>query len=182
MKTNQKKISPKTIAVAASLAALQIGAVYAQNLNLDEVVVTASPSGRTKMKSSDSVTSVGEEAITRSGATSAAEILRSVPGIRSESSGGEGNANITVRGAPVSAGGSRYVQMQEDGLPVLLFGDIAFGTPDQFLRTDYTTDRVEVVRGGSASTLASNAPGAIINFVSKNGRDVALLGVLPLNV
>ncbi len=172
MKTNQKKISPKTIAVAASLAALQIGAVYAQNLNLDEVVVTASPSGRTKMKSSDSVTSVGEEAITRSGATSAAEILRSVPGIRSESSGGEGNANITVRGAPVSAGGSRYVQMQEDGLPVLLFGDIAFGTPDQFLRTDYTTDRVEVVRGGSASTLASNAPGAIINFVSKNGRDV----------
>ena len=172
MKTNQKKISPKTIAVAASLAALQIGAVYAQNLILDEVVLTASPSGRTKMKSSDSVTSVGEEAITRSGATSAAEILRSVPGIRSESSGGEGNANITVRGAPVSAGGSRYVQMQEDGLPVLLFGDIAFGTPDQFLRTDYTTDRVEVVRGGSASTLASNAPGAIINFVSKNGRDV----------
>ena len=172
MKTNNKKISPKTIAVAASLAAMQIGAVYAQNLNLDEVVVTASPTGRTKMKSSDSVTSVGEEAITRSGATSAAEILRSVPGIRSESSGGEGNANITVRGAPVSAGGSRYVQMQEDGLPVLLFGDIAFGTPDQFLRTDFTTDRVEVVRGGSASTLASNAPGAIINFVSKNGRDV----------
>jgi outer membrane receptor protein involved in Fe transport len=172
VKTNHKKISPKTIAVAASLAALQIGAVYAQNLNLDEVVVTASPTGRTKMKSSDSVTSVGEEAIMRSGATSAAEILRSVPGIRSESSGGEGNANITVRGAPVSAGGSRYVQMQEDGLPILLFGDIAFGTPDQFLRTDFTTDRVEVVRGGSASTLASNAPGAIINFVSKTGRDV----------
>ncbi len=172
MKTNTQKISPKTIAVAASLAAMQIGAVYAQNLNLDEVVVTASPTGRTKMKSSDSVTSVGEEAIARSGATSTAEILRSVPGIRAESSGGEGNANITVRGAPVSAGGSRYVQMQEDGLPVLLFGDIAFGTPDQFLRTDFTTDRVEVVRGGSASTLATNAPGAIINFVSKNGRDV----------
>jgi outer membrane receptor protein involved in Fe transport len=172
VKANKKTISPKTIAVAASLAAMQIGAVYAQSLNLDEVVVTASPTGRTKMKSSDSVTSVGEEAIMRSGATSAAEILRSVPGIRAESSGGEGNANITVRGAPVSAGGSRYVQMQEDGLPVLLFGDIAFGTPDQFMRTDFTTDRVEVVRGGSASTLASNAPGAIINFVSKAGRDV----------
>ena len=172
MKTNKRTISPKTIAVAASLAAMQIGAVYAQSLNLDEVVVTASPTGRTKMKSSDSVTSVGEEAIMRSGATSAAEILRTVPGIRAESSGGEGNANITVRGAPVSAGGSRYVQMQEDGLPVLLFGDIAFGTPDQFMRTDFTTDRVEVVRGGSASTLASNAPGAIINFVSKAGRDV----------
>jgi outer membrane receptor for Fe3+-dicitrate len=138
VKKAQNKINPKTIAVAASLAALQIGSAYAQTLNLDEVVVTASPTGRTKMKSSDSVTSVGEEAIMRSGATSAAEILRSVPGIRAESSGGEGNANITVRGAPVSAGGSRYVQMQEDGLPILLFGDIAFGTPDQFMRTDFT--------------------------------------------
>lgn len=178
MKNSHKKVSPKTIAVAASLAALQMGSAWAQNapaggtLNLDEVVVTASPTGRTKMKSSDSVTSLGEEAILRGGATNAAEILRSVPGIRAESSGGEGNANITVRGAPVSAGGGRYVQLQEDGLPVLLFGDIAFGTPDQFLRTDFTTDKVEVVRGGSASTLASNAPGAIINFVSKAGRDV----------
>lgn len=73
----------------------------------------------------------------RTGATSAAELLRAVPGVRSESSGGQGNANITVRGVPLSAGGSRYVQMQEDGLPVLMFGDIAFGTAGQFLRADF---------------------------------------------
>ena len=42
-----------------------------------------------------------------------------IPGIRAESSGGEGNSNITVRGVPVSAGGSRYLLIQEDGLPVL---------------------------------------------------------------
>ena len=55
-----------------------------------------------------------------------------VPGIcaRSRPVASESNANITVRGVPLSAGGSRYVQMQEDGLPVLLFGDIAFGTAD----------------------------------------------------
>jgi outer membrane receptor protein involved in Fe transport len=171
VKANTTKISPKTIAVAASLAAMQIGAVYAQNLNLDEVVVTASPTGRTKMKSSDSVTSLGEEAISRSGATNAVEILRTVPGIRAESSSGDSNANITVRGAPISAGGSRYVQIQEDGLPLMLFGDIAFGNADMYLRTDYTTDRLEVVRGGSASTLATNSPGGVINFISKAGRD-----------
>jgi outer membrane receptor protein involved in Fe transport len=168
----KKKVSPSQVAIAAALAVASIGTTHAQSLNLDEVVVTASPAGRSKMKSSDSVTSVGEEAINRSGATNAAEILRTVPGIRAESSGGEGNANVTVRGAPVSAGGGRYVQFQEDGLPVLLFGDIAFGTADQFLRTDYMTDRVEVVRGGSASTLATNAPGAIINFIGKHGRDL----------
>jgi outer membrane receptor protein involved in Fe transport len=171
VKKTQNKINPKTIAVAASLAAMQMGASYAQTLNLDEVVVTASPTGRTKMKSSDSVTSMGEEAIARTGATNVADILRAVPGIRAEASGGDGNANVVARGIPMSAGGGRYVQFQEDGLPVLMFGDIEFATPDMFMRTDYMTDRVEVVRGGSASTLTSNAPGAIMNFITKNSRD-----------
>ena len=165
------KIQYTKVAVAAALAVASIGSAYAQTLNLDEVVVTAAPTGRTKMKSSDSVTSMGEEAIARSGATNVADILRSVPGIRSEASGGEGNANIVVRGIPLSAGGGRYVQFQEDGLPVLMFGDVEFATPDMFMRSDFMTDRVEVVRGGSASTQASNAPGAIMNFISKNSRD-----------
>lgn len=140
-------------------------------LKLDQVVVTGTSTATSKMKQSVSVSSVDSEQIQKSGATSSAELLRSVPGLRSESSGGEGNANITVRGVPISAGGSRYVQIQEDGLPVLLFGDIAFGTADQFVRADYNTSRLEVVRGGSASTLASNSPGGVINFISKTGRE-----------
>jgi outer membrane receptor protein involved in Fe transport len=138
-------------------------------LQLDRIVVTGTPTGVSKMKSSVSISTLDGEQIQQSGAASAAELLRSVPGVRSESSGGEGNANLTVRGVPISAGGARYVQFQEDGLPVLLFGDIAFGTADQFLRTDYNVERLEVVRGGSASTLATNSPGGIINFISKNG-------------
>ena len=43
--------------------------------------------------------------------TSSAEVLRAIPGVRSESSGGEGNANMTVRGVPISAGGARYVEV-----------------------------------------------------------------------
>ena len=140
-------------------------------LKLDQVVLTGSSTQVSKMKQSLSVSSIDAEQMGRIGATNAAELLRSVPGLRSESSGGEGNANITVRGVPLSAGGSRYVQMQEDGLPVLLFGDIAFGTADQFLRADYNVERLEVVRGGSASTLASNSPGGLINFISKTGAE-----------
>jgi outer membrane receptor protein involved in Fe transport len=175
------------IALAASLAALQIGAVKAQPveapqadaaqpaptgpLNLDAVVVTGASTRTSKMKQSNSVSSLSADQITRSAPTSAAEVLRAIPGIRAESSGGEGNANLTVRGAPISAGGSRYVQFQEDGLPVLMFGDIAFGTADQFVRVDYNLDRLEVVRGGSASTMATNSPGGLINFISKTGQE-----------
>ena len=179
-----RKPNPTRIALAVAVALLQLGAAQAQNapapaavanpndgLKLDSVVVTGTSSKLSKMKQSVSVSTLDAAQIERSGATSAAELLRSVPGIRSESSGGEGNANITVRGVPISAGGARYVQLQEDGLPVLMFGDIAFGTADQFLRADYNIDRLEVVRGGSASTLATNSPGGLINFLSKTGEE-----------
>jgi outer membrane receptor protein involved in Fe transport len=139
--------------------------------NLDAVVVTGTSQRSTVMKSSVSISTISDEAIEKAGATNATELLRSVPGVHSESSGGEGNANVTVRGVPISAGGSRYVQFQEDGLPILLFGDNAFATPDEYLRVDGNVDHLEVIRGGSAGTLASNAPGGIINFVSKHGED-----------
>ncbi|OYU31260.1 MAG: TonB-dependent receptor [Comamonadaceae bacterium PBBC2] len=169
----QKFATPTKVAAAAALAAFQLSVAYAQSnndaLKLDEVVVTGTATGASKMKQSSSISTVGAEQVLQSQPTNASDILRSIPGIRAESSGGGGNANVTVRGLPISAGGSRYVQFQEDGLPVMLFGDVAFSTPDMFLRADNSLERLEVVRGGSASTLATNAPGGIINFISKTG-------------
>jgi outer membrane receptor protein involved in Fe transport len=138
--------------------------------NLEEIVVTGVVNPRAKIKSSVSITSLDVKQIEQSAPRSTAEIFRTIPGIRSESSGGEGNANITVRGVPISSGGSKYLQLQEDGLPVLLFGDIAFATADIFTRFDRNVARVEAIRGGSASTLSSNSPGGIINFISKTGK------------
>ncbi|MEG2961671.1 MAG: TonB-dependent receptor plug domain-containing protein, partial [Janthinobacterium sp.] len=171
------------MAAAVALAMLQLGAAQAQStgdtasaapadgLNLERIVVTGTTGGTSKMKSSNSVSSMELDTILHNAPTSAAEVLRSVPGLRAESSGGEGNANITVRGLPISAGGARYVQIQEDGLPVLQFGDFNFTTPDSFVKIDSTLDHLEVVRGGAASTLATNSPGGIINFISKNGKE-----------
>lgn len=134
------------------------------------IVVTAVARGQNRLESSVSVSSIGAEAIADLNPPSAADLIRQVPGIRSEASGGEGNANIAVRGIPVSTGGARYIQLQEDGLPILEFGDIVFGNADNFLRADRNIARVEAVRGGSASTFASNSPGGVINFISKTGR------------
>jgi outer membrane receptor protein involved in Fe transport len=182
---SRKPTAVKPLVTAVSLALLAIGSSWAQSaaapadaaadksggLNLDTVVVTGTSTKASKMKQSVSISTIGAEEIARTAPTNAAEILRAIPGVHSESSGGEGNANLTVRGVPISAGGARYVQFQEDGLPVLLFGDIAFGTADQFLRADANLERVEVIRGGSASTLATNSPGGIVNFISKTGAE-----------
>lgn len=138
-------------------------------MSLDDIVITGVANPRSKIESSVSVTTLKPALIEQSTPRSTAEIFRTIPGIRTESSGGEGNTNISVRGVPISAGGSKYLQLQEDGLPVLLYGDIAFATSDIFLRADRNVARIEAVRGGSASTLSSNSPAGIINFISKTG-------------
>ena len=159
-------------APAWAAPAEQLAADEAANETVDtgEIVVTAVARSQNRLDSSVSVSSLGADAIANTASRSAAELFRSLPGIRSESSGGEGNANIQSRGIPISTGGAKFLQLQEDGLPILEFGDIAFGNADIFLRSDTTVARVEAVRGGSASTFASNSPGGVINLISKTGQ------------
>jgi len=172
------KLNITRMAAAVSLAMLHMNGAFAQQapapadgLSMERVIVTGTAGGSSKMKSSVSISTMESDVIMQAAPTSAADVLRSIPGVRSESSGGEGNANMTVRGLPISAGGARYVQIQEDGLPVLQSGDVAFITPDAYVRIDGALSRLEVVRGGSASTLGTNAPGGIINFITKTGED-----------
>lgn len=144
-------------------------AVASDIMQMGEVVITGVVNAKSKLESSVSISTLDSRTITNVGAVTTTEIFRAIPGIRSEASGGEGNTNITARGVPISAGGSKYLQLQEDGLPVLMFGDIAFATSDIFLRADQTVGRIEAIRGGSASTVASNSPAGIINMISKTG-------------
>ncbi len=138
---------------------------------LEEIVVTAVAGATTQLMSSVSVSSIGSDEIAKYAPRSTAEIFRNIPGLRSESTGGEGNANIAVRGLPVASGGAKFLQLHEDGLPVLEFGDIAFGNADIFLRADYSVARIEAIRGGSASTFISNSPGGVINLISNTGEE-----------
>lgn len=135
----------------------------------DDIVVTAVARGQNRLDATVSTSALSGDSVIDLAPRSAAEVFRNIPGIRSESSGGEGNANIAVRGLPVASGGAKFLQLQEDGLPVLEFGDITFGNADIFVRADFNIARIEAVRGGSASTFASNSPGGVINFISKTG-------------
>ncbi len=157
--------------VVVSFKNLTLNIVIKENAqSLDEIIVTGVVNPKSKLESSVSISTVGIKQIEQASPRSAGELFRSIPGIRAESSGGEGNANFNVRGVPVSSGGSRYLQLQEDGLPIMLFGDTSFGNADNFLRIDSNIGRVEAIRGGSASTQTSNGPAGIINMISKTGR------------
>jgi outer membrane receptor protein involved in Fe transport len=142
-------------AIALSSSAFAQEAPAAEEANAEEIVVTAVARGTNKLDTSISVSSLSQDAVQQFAPRSVAEVFRNLPGIRSESSGGEGNANIAVRGLPVATGGAKYIQLQEDGLGVLEFGDIIFGNADIFLRSDFNVARVESVRGGSFKVLSA---------------------------
>jgi outer membrane receptor protein involved in Fe transport len=190
--SNRRRQAPRLTPIAAllatsSFAALLTPSAFAQtaasapaaepsqtdSIGLDRIVITATSTLKSKMRSSVSVTDIDQQRILDFAPRSEAEVLHLIPGVRAESSAGPGgNSNISVRGLPLADGGAKYVQLQEDGLPTVAFGDMNFANNDYWMRYDYSVDRIQTVRGGSSSTAASHAPGAIINFISKTG-DVA---------
>jgi outer membrane receptor protein involved in Fe transport len=190
--TNRRAKAPALTQIAAliatsSFAAMMSVPVYAQStqadtsaqtdkaekgdtVGLNRLVITGTSLRKSKMRSSVSVTDVDQQQILDFSPRSEAEVLHLIPGVRAESSAGPGgNSNISVRGLPLADGGAKYVQLQEDGLPTVAFGDMNFANNDYWIRYDYNIDRIQTVRGGSASTAASHAPGAVINFISKTG-------------
>ena len=163
--------SQATAPAASAAAAGADSTSEAAGDTLETVVVTASAGDKSKLNTSTSISSVNAEQIKQFDATSTAELYRMIPGIQVAGTQGDGgNSNIGVRGLRTPTGGSPFVQIQEDGLPVVLFGDIQFGNNDYWTHPMPTDERIEAIRGGTASTLASQAIGAVLNHISYTGR------------
>lgn len=139
-------------------------------LMMEEAVVTAAFSPRAKLESSVAITTLEATDIETQAPQNTADLLKAIPGFYVESSGGEGGNNVFTRGIPAD-GSYRYMSMQADGMPVFESPELAFTNIDLLYRLDETVERMEAVRGGSASVFSSNAPGGIVNFVSKTGGD-----------
>ncbi|WP_086741029.1 TonB-dependent receptor domain-containing protein [Erythrobacter colymbi] len=137
-----------------------------------EIFSTGMAKGRDRLDSATSTSALKGEDIQRFGPRPLGDVLRTMAGLRVATGIGEGNNNYTVRGLPLAAGGSKYMQFQEDGLPVLEFGDLFNVATDVYLRNDFTVNAIETIRGGSASTFASNSPGGIVNLISRTGEQV----------
>lgn len=172
----QQVLLVSSIFVATPLLAQTTAATPAEQQESKEkqafetIVVTGSVAGKTQIESAVAVTSVDADMIKDFQPSSESEVFRMIPGIQVAGTAGPGgNSNIAVRGLPVATGGSPFVQIQEDGLPTVLFGDMNFGNNDYWTRFDASVDRVEGVRGGTAGTFSSQAPGAIINYISNYG-------------
>jgi outer membrane receptor protein involved in Fe transport len=139
---------------------------------IQQVVVTgvASARGVRKVDSAFSITTANEEQLKQAAPSSTADIMKIVPGVYAESTGGQSGANIEVRGFP-SGSDSPFVSVQMMGNPIFPPPTLSFFEGSSAFRLDDTVERVEVLRGGP-STIWSNAqPGATMNFILKEGTD-----------
>jgi iron complex outermembrane receptor protein len=135
-------------------------------LNMQEVITTGTYTPTPKNESTIAISTLSAHDLTLANPRSTTEVLRYVPGFtRVESSGGEVNENISMRGIL----GVEYVMFMEDGMPVFPTMHTFFMNADNLFRVDENIDHVEVVRGGNSALFGSNTPGAIINFIDKTG-------------
>jgi outer membrane receptor protein involved in Fe transport len=143
----------------------------AANTNsLDEVVVTgtATAGGVKKLDASFSITTASLEEIRDVAPSSAADLLKIVPGIWPESSGGESGANIELAGFP-GGGDAPYVTYQLNGSPIFPVPTLSFMDNSSQFRIDESVERAEVLQGGPGVVYSNGQLGATANFILRQG-------------
>lgn len=138
----------------------------------EDIVVTGTSTRQRKFDAPYSVSTIGTAQIAEAAPHSVADLLAATPGITVEASGGEGGGeNVVIRGLPWS--GWRLIDFNQDGMPLFESNTERFMNVDQFYRVDLDTQRVEVVRGGTAPLFSNNAPGGVVNFITNHGTDTS---------
>ncbi len=187
LKTNRKNSpaekSKSGLVLSTSALALAVSAALAQETpaadtddTLEEIIVTGVFKRIALEEAPVAVTALSGEELAQAAPTSAADLIKSVPGVFVNSGLGEIRNIVYSRGVSAgsneAASGYFYVSLQEDGLPVSNPTFSNYG-PDYFSRPDLTLARLEALRGGTATITGPNAPGGIFNYISKTGRSHA---------
>jgi len=139
--------------------------------DIQQVVVTGvATGGLRRLDSAFSISTANEEQLKAAAPSSTADILKLVPGVYAESTGGQSGANIEVRGFP-SGSDSPFVSVQMMGNPIYPVPTLSFFEGSSAFRLDDTIERVEVLRGGPSTIFSNGQPGATMNFILKKGSD-----------
>lgn len=143
---------------------------FFDQLTMDEILVTGSFEGQKRGQSNLSISTFDYDNPKYQNKT-LSELLENVPGVFIDASIGEVQNRIHSRGISIAAEddlGWYYTALLEDGLPVTLTQHTYY-SPDLFFRADASLDKVEFIRGGKSSVIGVNAPGGILNAISKDG-------------
>ena len=135
----------------------------------ESVVVTASQVELPLSRASDSVTVISSSELRARQFDSVAEALRFVPGLSVVRNGGRGGiTSLFPRG-----GDSDYTLVLVDGIKANAFG----GGYDFSTLAVHDVDRIEIVRGPESALFGSDAIGAVVQIVTRDGGPPSVGGV-----
>ncbi len=127
----------------------------------DKVVVSAAPGGALTSQIASSVSLVSADEIEDRGAQVATDVLRGLPGVEINQSGGRG----TITSAFIRGGDSDYNLVMIDGIELNDFG----GGFDLSPLPAEGVEQVEVIRGPESALYGSNAVAGVINLETIQG-------------
>lgn len=166
--------------VSAQTSAQVDGAAETENASNAEIIVTGTSRSRIALDTPLAVSQLGEDALARTGVTSQADILNTIPSIKADGGGGEVAANIFIRGLP-SGGQYQFTPLMYDGVTVLSSFGLNSSAYDVYARNDLGISRLEFVRGGVSNLFGPGSVAGLINYISKTGGD-QLEGTVQLEV
>ncbi len=144
-------------ALATAIGALLAGASPAQHLELEEIVVTASPLRASAIDLAQSAIVLAGDDLRRGIASSLGESLASLPGVSASYFGPKASRPI-IRGLS----GERVLMLQ-DGVSAL---DVSNLSPDHSVAIeDVLAEQVEILKGPSTLLYGSGAVGGVVNVV-----------------
>jgi outer membrane receptor protein involved in Fe transport len=139
---------------------------------IEEIIVTGTAGGAElrKFDASFAITTVSDSQISQYQPDSTADLLKLVPGVWSESSGGVSGANVFVRGFP-GGGDAPFLTVQVNGAPIYPPSTLSFLENTTLFRLDETVLRMEAVRGGPNPVFSNGQPGLTTKFILREGRE-----------
>ncbi|ROQ22431.1 TonB-dependent receptor [Gallaecimonas pentaromativorans] len=138
-------------------------------VNVENIVVTGSPLGRTALESTTPVSVLSDDALRKATAPSLGDTLENQPGVQASHFGPAASRPI-IRGMD----GPR-VQVLENGLGV---GDASTVSADHAVTTEASTARqIEILRGPATLLYGNGAIGGVVNVVDYRYSDQPIDGM-----
>lgn len=132
----------------------------AENINLDDVVVTASRVEQARTSVVGDVTVIDREEIERAGAGSITDLLRAQPGVQINANGGAGTgSSVYLRGTNAD-----HVVVLVDGLRI---NSATLGTTSFENIPLAQIERIEILRGPASSLYGADAIGGVIQIFTR---------------
>ena len=150
------------LCLAATLAPLSSAPVFAQDLVLEEIIVTARKRVESLQETPVAVTALSTEALRDAGVRNLADLNQVVPNIEvAAGNGNAGIANVYIRGVGQRNSGANI----DSGVGIYIDG-VYLGRPDGALLDLNDVQSVQVLRGPQGTLFGKNTTGGALVFTT----------------